>query len=756
MVDLAAAARQGRVAFADLDRVAFDRFGVLAAGGDRAAPAKIAVACAELARVGVRVLNPEAITEEFAAALPEFITYVRARRGDRGEYEVFSPLFAGFPDKLPASDSVRVRRILGYSRLFPVLAAASASLPDGVWAAPTDDMVRTAFDFRELGWWPASSVPQIPRTAVVDRRWQRHLKPDGHVEWLTVRIIDTAERDGMLREWMTAVFAAPSAPREDAMNDLRALIGQFSVDHVAQETVRFRELKTLLIRAAWDKDPASIARFEATPDDLLRLLADIAGSDIALIEPVKFPKLTRTQRRALVATLEATPRLSDVFRYRGLWLAITRGLHLSEFNAPRTQGIFARLRASKHDSSSTLSRFEAALAAGQVEDAFGVLADKAPSVLARQMRRLAARADGDPDAEKALCDALANSSGSIPVKLLAAATAQLADNGTTYPRAAITGGGDTLLIDHRPGHLAVTGRLADTLQTALNHAIHTQLAAKTSWTGQRVWVAPECANLLVPDGIRNTSAGLMQLERGSRLPVHNGKVLRLFTHWTEPEGVETDLDLSAITFDADMNMVGQVSWTNLRAGEITHSGDLTSAPAGAQEFIDIDLNWLTTEAAQHGWAYIAPVVFRYSGARFDQIDDASVGWMLRDQPTRNRMVFDPATVQNCFPLTSNKRTAVPFLYNITEREIIYVDVYLFGEPHASTERDGHNIGIIAKAVADRHHTKWSIYDLVRKNIHARGASGPVDTPETADITIGLGPDHTYNALQPEHLLADLL
>ena len=141
---------------------------------------------------------------------------------------------------------------------------------------------------------------------------------------------------------------------------------------------------------------------------------------------------------------------------------------------------------------------------------------------------------------------------------------------------------------------------------------------------------------------------------------------------------------------------------------------------------------------------------------FDQIDDASVGWMLRDQPTRNRMVFDPATVQNCFPLTSNKRTAVPFLYNITEREIIYVDVYLFGEPHASTERDGHNIGIIAKAVADRHHTKWSIYDLVRKNIHARGASGPVDTPETADITIGLGPDHTYNALQPEHLLADLL
>ena len=65
--------------------------------------------------------------------------------------------------------------------------------------------------------------------------------------------------------------------------------------------------------------------------------------------------------------------------------------------------------------------------------------------------------------------------------------------------------------------------------------------------------------------------------------------LRFFIYWKQKHNNRTDIDLSVAYFDKSLTSLGHVSWTNLREGFTTHSGDITSAPDGASEFIDINI-----------------------------------------------------------------------------------------------------------------------------------------------------------------------
>ena len=130
---------------------------------------------------------------------------------------------------------------------------------------------------------------------------------------------------------------------------------------------------------------------------------------------------------------------------------------------------------------------------------------------------------------------------------------------------------------------------------------------------------------------------------------------------------------------------------------MVHSGDITSAPEGAQEFIDIDLAAARERAATDGWRFIAPAILRYSGVTFDRLEEVAAGWMLRDAVSRTTATFDPATVANAFPLTGRRRAAVPFVLDLLTGQIVYVDVYLSGEPQARAERDASDIGALVGA-----------------------------------------------------------
>ncbi|MFI5496053.1 hypothetical protein [Actinoplanes sp. NPDC051859] len=699
-----------------LERIGFDRLRLVGTPDGTATPGVSAPLLLEFAHAGVRFSNPEAITDGLAGPHRAVLAHVRARRGESGTY---APLFPGFPDQLPEFDDMSFRTALGVAH----------------------------FD-----WWPASSIPQDEKRAAADRRAQGLLPRDSRITWITVRLVSATELEARLRDWMRDCFLSAASLREDVQRDLGILVDRLGADGITLSEVRFRENRTLLFALLWAHDRKRLPTTGATPDDLLRLFAQLTGGDISLSAPITFPRLSRADRRVVVNTLEASDRLGDIFRRRGLWLAIDRGLHLGEFRALRAKSAFLWLRHSRHDHTSFPSRFERLLWTDYAA-AVRLCAAEAPGLLGRGLRRLAALATA-ADQQAVLVGELTAAADRIPLRVLLAARAQLADNGHTYPRVVFGKDGSALPIVRQPGHLAVSAEFRTELLGTLDTAVDAQIAAKGDWSGETVHVDPGLDRLLLPDTLRATAQGLVQVERGSRLPVGDAQVVRLFMHWRE-DGERSDLDLSCIALNADFSIAAQASWTNLGNGVMTHSGDLTSAPTGAQEFVDIDLAKAAHVAHKRGWRYLVPVVFRYAGPTFDALAEAYTGWMLRDSASSTHRVFDPATVVNAFALTGRKRYAVPMLLDLDTHEILYVDVYLNGQPRARVEQDGHNIATLVSAVAARRHTKPSVADLARRHIRARGAT-LVDDPALATMRFGLGGDCTYDALRPEKLLAELV
>ncbi|WP_229069033.1 hypothetical protein [Actinoplanes sp. DH11] len=718
-----------------LERIGFDRLGLVVTPPSAATRAVSAPLLAEFAHVGVRFTNPEEITDGLAGPHHELIAHVRAKRGGHGTY---APLFRGFPEKLPQFDDAVLRFVVARLRLLDCDA--------------TQQEWERALDFSRFGWWPASSIPQDSERADADRRAQEMLPGDSRIEWITARLVPADELEARLRDWMRDCFGSAASLREDVRSDLGVLVARLGADAVELSEVRFRENRTLLLELLWASDRGRLPYTGATPDDLLRLFAGLTGGDVSLTAPIRYPRLSRADRRIVVNTLETSDRLGDVFRRRGLWLAIDRGLHSGEFRAPRVRETFALLRRTRHDYTSFPSRFERALV-GDHTTAVRLAATESPGLLGRGLRRLAALAVGQ-EQQDALVAALSEAAERIPLRVLLAAGAQLADNGKTYPRVVFGKDGSALPIVRPPGHLSVPKEFRTRLLDALDAAVDARIAAKGDWSAETVHVAPGLDRLLLPDQLRATAQGLVQVERGSRLPVGEAAVVRLFVHWREA-GETSDLDLSCIALDAGFQAAGQVSWTNLSNGAMTHSGDLTSAPDGAEEFLDIDMAKATRIARKRGWRYLVPVIFRYAGPPFAALAEAYTGWMLRDDATSRNKVFDPATVANAFALTGGRRYAVPMLLDLETREVLYVDLYLGGEPQSRVERDGRDIATLVSAVAARRDTKVSVAALAMRHARVRGA-GLVDDPAQATITFGTGTDCTYDALRPEKLLADLL
>lgn len=717
-------------------RIALERLKLIVAAEGPATPEVVGTVLAELAHLGVKVQNPGDLTDKVITDLGDLTREIRRLRGEKGTY---APLFPGFPEKLPEHDNAELR--------FYIAAARLAGNVD-----PSDDEIRAALDFSDIGWWPASSVPQDEDATRVERARQETLPGDTRIEWMPVTVVTPAQAEVALKEYMQDLFASAASLREDVRTDLAELVQTYGIQHIDTETVRFRENRTLLLRLLWENDRAQLAQSGATPDDLLRLFADLTESDTSLTEKIRYPRFSRADRRAVVNTLEASPRLGEIFRRRGLWLAVEKGLHLGEWKAERTQEAFGRLRETRHDKTSLPSRFEALLRADH-SAAVDLLAAEAPGLLGRNLRRLAGRAESA--AEHAhLAEMLEKVGKEIPLRILLAAQKQMKDNGATYPRVAFTKSGKAKRIENPAGHLSVGANEQTQYLSALSQVVEAQLQEKGSWEGEKVYIDPVLEGVLLPDQLRSTAQGVVQAERGTRLPLGDGKVVRLFVHWKDGDET-TDLDLSLMALDENFEVIEHVSWTRLANGAMTHSGDLTSAPLGAQEFIDVDLSKVKAQKGKRKWRYLAPSILRYAGARFDALPEATVGWMLRDKVSSNVRTFDPATVVNAFTLTGSQRTAAPILVDLETSEVLYVDVYLSGSGMATVERDGTSITNVVKAVSARKETKTNVAELARAHAAARGGE-VVTTREESTISFGLTEGHTYNALQPEKLLAELL
>ncbi|MFE5792573.1 hypothetical protein ACFQ8C_08340 [Streptomyces sp. NPDC056503] len=389
-----------------------------------------------------------------------------------------------------------------------------------------------------------------------------------------------------------------------------------------------------------------------TVTDVLRLACALSDGDVTLRERTRFRSPSRPLRRVLLAGLDAVvaaapEKLADVGRHREAWKRLGERLHPHEYPAwPHAAEVFAvargELRAPSLD-----SRVEALLADGDVPGAAALLAAAAPGRLFRALDRLL-RSAADEAGREAVLAAAERVAPRVAGRVVLSVREHLQN------RHDASGAARRLFVN-RDGSAWVT---ADTrrdlprdVQRRLLALLDGETRRRLPATG-RLLVDPGILDVALPLGGRASSGGFGVLPRGSVSPV-DGELLRFFMYWKEARRT-TDLDLSALLLDEGYATISWLSYTELSTVEGRHSGDVTEAPDGASEFIELRLG------AVRG-AFVVPHVHVYAGENFEETAESFFGYMLREGEQGGRP-FEPRTVRMKSELRGPGRVALPVAF----------------------------------------------------------------------------------------------
>ena len=424
-----------------------------------------------------------------------------------------------------------------------------------------------------------------------------------------------------------------------------------------------------------------------TVTDVLRLAVAMAGGDISLAEPCRFPSFSRAQRRRLLGLLDAVGQTQDgrdsaeeMARRSERWKRLVRHLRAGDYarRFPRATALLRQVASGGTEAGFT-SDLEEALARRDVEGALRLLTTR-PGVFARRLNHLL-RLCGDDAARERVVAGFARVAPEVSLPVLVRLWEYFSSPGPevlpwrVVSIKAATGAKTTLIPStRRPGPADAAAVRA--VEEALRQRGH--LGRITVDQGLY-------EGYTVPLGQRSASPGLRTAGRGTRLPLPAGETIRFFLHWrdlpeaTEPSGppvtvnsrgTRVDLDLSAFFVSEDFTRTEQIAYYNLRSTAAVHSGDLTSAPDGAAEFIDVTL----PEALRQGWRYVVMTVHSFSHHPLSEVPECWAGAMARGTDPQRGEVFEASTVMQRLDLTSPGFNATPFVIDLAERRLIWWDL----------------------------------------------------------------------------------
>ncbi|MEU8171276.1 hypothetical protein AB0C14_00230 [Microbispora hainanensis] len=463
-----------------------------------------------------------------------------------------------------------------------------------------------------------------------------------------------------------------------------------------------------------------------TVTDVLRLAALCSDGDVTLTTPTRLRSFRRAERRVLLAALDTVPaaKHGDVLRHREQWKRLGERLHPHDYpQFTRAAQVFEVARGVR-EAASFDSRVEAALAAGRTEEAVSLL-EHTPGALLRRLDHLL-RAGGGSAVLEAAEKAAAHASGRVLLSLR----------------------------EHLQNRLAVVDRVftnrygrawtaADTRPPLKEEALNRVLAILDEEIGRRLpdpgelIVDPAVLDVALPLSGKAVAPGLGMLPRGSLSPVE-GELLRFFVHWRQREQ-RTDYDLSALMLDASYDNPAHISWTSYANDFATYSGDLTQAPDGASEFIDVDLSRATKPI-------IIPQVNIYAGERFDEAAEAFFGYMTRDAAQEGGP-FEPRTVRMKSDLRGSGRIALPLVFLRGDDDawrVKWLHLYVSGYP-SFNQVEGNRVttSLLVRSIVERDYLRVGyLVELLRarssvssaeEHVTYIGLEAPAGLPEGTRI-----------------------
>ncbi|MBK3577133.1 TerD family protein [Streptomyces sp. MBT65] len=498
---------------------------------------------------------------------------------------------------------------------------------------------------------------------------------------------------GDLADELTALYLALAGSTtplgEEHQSDLRAL-AERCAEGPQPEAIPVRENRALVNQARLKVGSDLLLD---TVTDVLRLACALSDGDVSLLAPTRFRSPSRPVRRALLAALDsvvaASPaKLADVAVHREAWKRLGERLHPHEYpHRPHAAEVFAVARGERKAPSFD-GRVEELLAADDLLGAVALLRS-APGKLFRALDRLlrTARTQEERDAVVAAAEQVAPEvSGRVVLSVREHLHNRARETGEL--RVFVNGRGRAWVTDDERTAVGPVER--DRLIAVLDDETRRRLPSP-----ERLLVDPEVLDVALPLSGKATAAGLGVLPRGS-LSAVEGELLRFFVYWKETER-RTDFDLSALMLNADYSTNTWLSYTSLTEVEGEHSGDITEAPDGASEFINLRLG------AVRG-AFVVPQVNIFSGEGFEEVEESFFGFMLREGEQRGRP-FEPRTVRMKSELRGAGRVALPLVFLRGDDggwRAKWLHLYLKGSPSANrVEENRVTVATLLRGIVER-------------------------------------------------------
>lgn len=465
-----------------------------------------------------------------------------------------------------------------------------------------------------------------------------------------------------------------------------------------------------------------------TVTDVLRLAAQLSGGDVTLEKPTKYRSFSRPVRRLLLAGIDdvlatAAWKIGDVSKNREMWKRLGEKLHPFEYKFERAKSLFSYAYG-ESDFLTLASRIETAFGKKDFPALVGLLGT-APGILFRNLDRLLEA--GCP--EGLFFNALADYAPKVSGRVLISVWEHFVNRSDVAQKRIFT---------NRKGKAWVT---PDKRKPLHEDAIVGILSYLETEIASRL---PAMANLVVDESVRGValplsekskSEGFGVLPRGSVCPVGKSPTLRFFIYWKE-ETERTDYDLSVELLGKDFQSVGSCSFRSLTYGDaMKHSGDLTSAPNGASEFIDVELSRLPANVE-----YIVPTINKFAGDDFKTAAECFFGFMERN-PAQKGQPFEPKTVKMKSDLRGEGGVALPLMFKRTSSgwwEAKWLHLFLKGHANFNMlENNRLTTNLLTSTIAGREYaTLGLLTSLLAKKCVANDAVGKTyigfEAPEGAE------------------------
>lgn len=492
------------------------------------------------------------------------------------------------------------------------------------------------------------------------------------------------------------------------------------------ESIPFKE-NLCLVAGIFLENNKWDSRLIKDTNDVLRVATYLSCGDISLSENTKFKSLPRKVRKLLIRDLERVAKEEDFVTHKKKWVRLFHNLHVGEYSH-RLYKIAKKLR--ENEKIETFNfKVEAAFAVNDIQTAIELLKTR-PGIFARRIIDLIYK---DVHDHNGIVDAFAEVVDNVPVRNLTqlwGAVKQrdhVIDKRVIFPKGVVQ---KAYVLRNQVARLApeVREHLLDVITSSL-----TERFKNLDYLGN-VYIDPALYECPLPTGMRSASEGLKEVARGTRLPIGNKKVLRFFIYW---KGF--DIDLSASFHDDDFSLKNQITFYDLKKSFGCHSGDITNAPNGASEFIDIDIQ----KALDDGNRYLAMNVMVYYGPTFAEHDECFVGWMTRNKVNSNE-VFEPKTVEQKIDLRSATKNVIPVIFDLKERKAIWTDISTNGKRFNTVKSWGTSGNTVESNKATIQDMIEAFVSLDNKitlgelfELHAKARGKIVDKQEDADFIFGI-------------------